>query len=64
MASAKSTITRLNYSTVNFEHTDVNECSRNPCYQLCVNTMGSFECDCMSGFELQPDGKTCQGNGY
>jgi hypothetical protein len=64
MASAKSIITRLNYSTVNFERADVNECSRNPCHQLCVNTRGSFECDCMSGFELQPDEKTCQGNGY
>ena len=41
-----------NYYTVNFEHADVNEC---------INTRSSFECDCMSGIELQPDGKTCQG---
>ena len=49
------------YKIVNPKHVDVNECLRNPCGQLCTNTRGSFECDCISGFELQPDGKTCQG---
>ena len=41
--------------------TDEDECLHHPCSHLCSNTNGSFECFCMSGFELQEDGHTCEG---
>lgn len=28
----------------------------------CINTPGSFKCDCPDGYELQSDGRTCLGN--
>ena len=43
---------------------DIDECasdSSNPCNQICTNTDGSFECSCMSGFQLESDGFTCEG---
>lgn len=43
-------------------HSDVDECLNTPCGQLCRNTEGSFECSCMSGYELQEDGHSCEGN--
>ena len=41
---------------------DVDECSlrMNDCEQLCVNTNGSYECDCDSGYNLS-DGRNCEG---
>ena len=42
---------------------DINECSRpaseHGCSQVCVNTDGSYKCDCNKGFALDGDGKTC-----
>ena len=43
--------------------TDRDECSGvNDCHQLCINTIGSFECDCFERFQLDPaDNVTCTG---
>ena len=32
------------------------------CSQICVELEGSFNCSCYSGYELQNDGATCEGN--
>uniref|UniRef100_A0A8C5WBI2 EGF like domain multiple 8 n=1 Tax=Leptobrachium leishanense TaxID=445787 RepID=A0A8C5WBI2_9ANUR len=42
-------------------HVDIDECRRpsHACSQSCVNTPGSFRCECHSGFALDEDGKTC-----
>ncbi len=42
---------------------DNNECTLNTdgCQQLCVNTVGSFRCDCNSGYTLDSNGITCSG---
>jgi hypothetical protein len=44
---------------------DVNECAENgglgPCDQRCTNTVGSVQCACNTGFELNPDNRTCSG---
>ncbi|KAK2120962.1 hypothetical protein P7K49_002348 [Saguinus oedipus] len=41
--------------------TDVDECQDNNggCQQICVNTMGSYECQCHSGFFLSDNQHTC-----
>ena len=37
--------------------------SESPCQQICVNNINTdqAECKCEDGFELNPDGKTCDG---
>ena len=32
------------------------------CSQICVELEGSFNCSCYSGYELQGDEVTCEGN--
>ena len=45
-----------------FSIIDVDECQgTTPCGQLCMNTDGSYECGCTSGYELQQDEQTCEG---
>ncbi|VDL66472.1 unnamed protein product [Nippostrongylus brasiliensis] len=41
---------------------ELDECTSgaNLCEQICVNTVGSFKCDCYVGYSLRPDGKTCE----
>lgn len=44
---------------------DVNECAANGnlCKNgHCVNTKGSYKCECYEGFEVSSDGKSCIGN--
>ena len=49
-------------------HTDINEC--NSCDvcpgegKVCVNTVGSFVCQCADGYILSPDRVNCTGNDY
>lgn len=39
---------------------DIDECSDNPCSEVCTNTLGSYQCSCSSqGFILSPDNHTC-----
>ena len=42
---------------------DIDECAvgKGGCDQICTNTPGSYSCSCDSDFQLQPDGRTCQG---
>ena len=43
---------------------DVNECQNEDnggCNQTCVNTLGSYECACRTGFRLAADGMHCEG---
>lgn len=45
-----------------FFFSDVNECDMGaPCSQRCYNTYGTFLCRCDQGYELGPDGFTCNG---
>lgn len=40
---------------------DVDECADEPCSHGCLNTYGSYMCNCDEGFELASDGTTCIG---
>lgn len=41
---------------------DVNECEEgiHNCAQICMDTVGSYECDCNVGFEIDADQRTCK----
>ena len=42
---------------------DVNECTSGnlfKCRELCVNTLGSYKCDCNDGYRLKSDGISCE----
>lgn len=40
---------------------DLNECEpAGVCSQTCVNTKGSYYCNCMDGYILEPNKHTCK----
>lgn len=44
------------------EKLDMDECQiyeGNICQQICVNTQGSYRCECLPGYVLQDDAFTC-----
>ena len=43
---------------------DVNECAiaNGGCEHECINTEGSFYCDCRDGYMLESNNRTCEGN--
>ena len=45
---------------------DIDECTSNNtgCDHSCVNTVGSYYCKCINGFELKADGHNCTGNDF
>ena len=60
------TILEYNISSI---HADINECVPSgigmqgdmACDQVCINTPGSYHCECRSGWSLATDGFTCEG---
>ena len=44
-------------------HLDINECDQNngKCNQICVNEVGSYHCECKSGYQLDQAGFSCNG---
>uniref|UniRef100_A0A3B3QZH7 EGF-like domain-containing protein n=1 Tax=Paramormyrops kingsleyae TaxID=1676925 RepID=A0A3B3QZH7_9TELE len=45
----------------------INECTELPglCYGgNCINTFGSFQCDCPRGFELNEETRICEGKAF
>jgi len=48
-----------------YTYVDINECinvSTNDCTQQCINTPGSYECDCYDGYrEITPNATQCEG---
>ena len=51
--------------TVRF-FSDIDECQQglDLCNQICTNTVGSYYCTCMDGYELESDNHTCAGDNY
>lgn len=54
----------LSASNPSFVFSDVDECAKNThgCSDTCINTPGSFVCECKAGYSLGIDEKTCAGN--
>ena len=40
---------------------DIDECTEDPCVHNCTNTDGSFICSCNNGYELDDNGRSCNG---
>jgi hypothetical protein len=42
---------------------EINECQERSalCEQICINTNGSYDCQCNDGYTLNNDGLTCSG---
>ncbi|KAL0280085.1 UNVERIFIED_CONTAM: hypothetical protein PYX00_001479 [Menopon gallinae] len=49
------------YFDTDYDCRDVDECFENisNCSDSCINTIGSYRCDCPAGLELEADGRTC-----
>ena len=41
----------------------MNECnsSNGGCVQMCINTVGSFTCQCLPGYMMDENGRSCIG---
>ena len=40
---------------------EIDECTSSPCGHICTNTAGSFVCSCHNGYELNSNGRSCDG---
>ena len=47
-------------------HSDIDECIHglDGCNHNCTNTVGSYFCTCMDGYELESNNHTCTGDGW
>ena len=56
----------FSYKYVYLFPADITGCSNRTdgCSQICTNTNGRFVCECNTGFQLNSDGATCNGEYY
>lgn len=40
---------------------DVDECEKKPCDNICTNTVGSYKCECNEGFVMKDGQEKCKG---
>uniref|UniRef100_A0A2C9KBX8 Metalloendopeptidase n=1 Tax=Biomphalaria glabrata TaxID=6526 RepID=A0A2C9KBX8_BIOGL len=55
-----SEIQKFGFSVHYIAETDECETDEHGCDHVCINTIGSFRCDCRIGYELHSNGKTCK----
>ncbi|XP_055850904.1 dorsal-ventral patterning protein tolloid [Episyrphus balteatus] len=55
-----STVQKAGFSALFMQEVDECKFSDHGCQHECINTLGSYECGCFAGYELQSDGKSCE----
>lgn len=40
---------------------DIDECLSSPCEHICTNLVGSFQCSCNTGYQLDFNQRSCRG---
>ncbi|KAK3090758.1 hypothetical protein FSP39_014380 [Pinctada imbricata] len=53
-------VQKLGFSATFIKEYDECATDRHGCDHICVNTLGSFKCECKIGYELHSDGKKCE----
>ena len=53
----------FSYNTSSYGLLDINECNttNGGCEHICTNTIGSFNCSCDTGYQLDENGLNCSG---
>ena len=54
-------VQKVGFSAVFLQELDECKFTNHGCQHECINTLGSYQCACFAGYELQVDGRTCEG---
>lgn len=54
-------VQKVGFSAVFMQEVDECKFANHGCEHECINTLGSYQCGCFAGYELQPNGRTCEG---
>ncbi|XP_036324703.1 dorsal-ventral patterning protein tolloid [Rhagoletis pomonella] len=53
-------VQKVGFSAVFLQEYDECKFSNHGCQHECINTLGSYQCACFAGYELQADGRSCE----
>ncbi|XP_018804642.1 PREDICTED: dorsal-ventral patterning protein tolloid isoform X1 [Bactrocera latifrons] len=53
-------VQKVGFSAVFLQELDECKFTNHGCQHECINTLGSYQCACFAGYELQADGRTCE----
>ena len=54
-------VQKVGFSAVFMQEVDECKFANHGCEHECINTLGSYQCGCFAGYELQANGRTCEG---
>uniref|UniRef100_A0A914DQL4 Metalloendopeptidase n=1 Tax=Acrobeloides nanus TaxID=290746 RepID=A0A914DQL4_9BILA len=58
--SSDASIQKRGFHLEFFKEIDECKLDMHNCDQICVNSLGSYKCECYNGFSLKSDGRTCE----
>ncbi|XP_037956128.1 dorsal-ventral patterning protein tolloid [Teleopsis dalmanni] len=53
-------VQKVGFSALFMQEVDECKFTYHGCEHECINTLGSYQCGCFAGYELQADGKSCE----
>ncbi|XP_013102687.2 dorsal-ventral patterning protein tolloid [Stomoxys calcitrans] len=53
-------VQKVGFSAIFMEEVDECKFANHGCEHECINTLGSYQCGCYAGYELQADGRSCE----